>query len=42
MSKKYTEIANIEHVAGFDPKTGYYAYSKMVRDIFFAGYVIGA
>ena len=28
MSIKYTEIAKIEHVAGFDPKTGYYAYSK--------------
>lgn len=28
MSVKYTKIARIEHVAGFDPKTGYYAYSK--------------
>ena len=28
MSIKYTEIAKVEHVAGFDPKTGYYAYSK--------------
>lgn len=28
MSIKYTKIAKVEHVAGFDPKTGYYAYSK--------------
>ena len=28
MSIKYTEIAKIEHVDGFDSKTGYYAYSK--------------
>ena len=28
MSIKYTKIATVEHVAGFDPKTGYYAYSK--------------
>ena len=28
MSIKYTKIAKVEHVAGFDPKTGYYACSK--------------
>ena len=28
MSIKYTKIAKVEHVAGFDPKPGYYAYSK--------------
>ena len=28
MSIKYMEIAKIEHVDGFDSKTGYYAYSK--------------
>ena len=31
MSIKYTEIVKIEHVDGFDPKTG----QKMVRDISF-------
>jgi len=35
MSIKYTEIAKIEHVDGFDSKTGYYAYSKDGKEISF-------